>query len=91
MRRAVVLILFAAGCGGGSFLPTEPDMAEPEIAVVVAASAPEPTPEPSVQPQRTPPPVTPRPKPTPSLCPTGLCLVGYTNSVPPRPICGACR
>ena len=33
----------------------------------------------------------PTPRPTPDVCPEGLCLVGWTNSVPPGPICGACR
>jgi len=24
-------------------------------------------------------------------CPEGLCVVGHTNAIPPRPICGECR
>ncbi|HSD67673.1 MAG TPA: hypothetical protein VLF95_13285 [Vicinamibacteria bacterium] len=31
------------------------------------------------------------PRPTPAVCPEGLCAIGWSNSVPPRPICGECR
>lgn len=27
----------------------------------------------------------------PASCPEGLCVLGWTNSVPPTPICGECR
>ena len=30
-------------------------------------------------------------RPTPGGCPEGRCVVGWTNSVPPRLICGECR
>lgn len=29
-------------------------------------------------------------RPTPGGCPEGYCVVGWTNSVPPRPLCGQC-
>jgi hypothetical protein len=33
----------------------------------------------------------PDPRATPPVCAEGLCVVGWTNSVPPTPLCGACR
>jgi hypothetical protein len=30
-------------------------------------------------------------RPIPGVCPEGQCVVGTTNSIPPRPICGQCR
>lgn len=30
------------------------------------------------------------PAPTPAPCPEGQCLLGWTNAVPPQPVCGEC-
>jgi hypothetical protein len=32
-----------------------------------------------------------RVRPNQGICPEGLCVVGWTNSVPPTPFCGECR
>jgi hypothetical protein len=44
------------------------------------------TPSPSPTPE-----AMPASRPAPAVCPEGQCVVGSTNSVPPRLICGQCR
>lgn len=89
MRFAIfVLVVAVAGCGGGTVIPTMPDPPVTEDTAMAASPSPSPSP---AQPAEARPKPTPKPRPTPApLCPAGLCLLGYTNAIPPRPICGPC-